>query len=221
MDDQSNIQQTSEPVGFPSHSPAPAKRGIGKWVVFIVLLLVILGGGVFFLLRSSNEAIEAPTATPNIRGVETIYTPAPEDAKSTPTPAAFDKAGAKVQVLNGTGTAGDAGLAKTALTGIGFTQVDTGNAPSQTATTTTVTVDSSVPESARTEIKTTLEKTFQTVNVSSGTVSGGYTIQVTTGTKKSGSAGSTSAAARASATPRASGSPRPSASASPRPSATP
>lgn len=203
-----NQTPTQEAVGFPTHSPQAPKKGIAKWVVFVVLLLVILGAGVFFLLRSSNEAIEAPTSTPSIRAVETVYTPEPEAETTTPTPAAVDKSKIKIEVLNGTGTAGDAGTAKTALTGAGFTQVETGNATSQTATTTTVTFDSTVSDATQKEIKQTLEKIFQSVEIRTGTVSGGFNVRVTTGPKK----GATSTTVRASSTPRASTSPRPSAS---------
>ena len=69
-----NQGQQSESIGFPSSQSPQAKRGIAKWIIFVVLLLAILGAGVFFLLRSSNEAIDAPTSTPNIRAIETVYT---------------------------------------------------------------------------------------------------------------------------------------------------
>jgi hypothetical protein len=212
-----NQGQATENVGFPTPPQPQPKRGIAKWIIFVILLLAILGAGVFFLLRSSNEAIDAPNSTPNIRAIETVYTPEPEpESSTTPTPAPVDKSKLKVEVLNGTGTPGDAGTAKDALTKLGFTQVETGNAPSQTATAATVTFDSSIPETVKTEVTTELEKMYQTVNTSTGTVSGGYNIRVTTGVKK----GSTTAAK---ATPRAttSASATPRASVTPKPTATP
>ena len=72
MQEQNNPQEPvlNEAVGFPTPPPAtPKKGGLAKWIIFVVLLLIILGAGVFFLLKSSNEAIEAPVATPNIQAL--------------------------------------------------------------------------------------------------------------------------------------------------------
>lgn len=112
--------------------------------------------------------------------VQPTPTPLPT---STPVPTqVFDKQAAKLKVLNGTGTPGQAGKVKATLEDLGFSSIDTGNADT-TGTKTTVEVGSNVPKDVADEIVNELKKTFKDVSVSKTTDSS-FDVIVTTGEEK-------------------------------------
>lgn len=88
------------------------------WAV-IIIGVALLTGGTLLVVASGIPKLPAlfakPTPTP---------TPAPTP---TPTPASVSRADIKIQVLNGGGTPGSAGKAKTFLEEKGYSVADTGN----------------------------------------------------------------------------------------------
>ncbi len=94
--------------------------GVFLWALGVILLVVGIGAVIIFTSRGSMKmpsfAIK-PSPTPTIA-------PAPT---AVPTPV-IDKTILKIQVLNGSGTAGEAGKMKTLLEEKGYTVVGTGNA---------------------------------------------------------------------------------------------
>lgn len=209
-------------VGFPE---APKKKSGSplKWVVLALGILVIVGGGGYFIMKSSEED-GAPKASATPTGALSALatsTPAPQ-ATSTPKASEkpVDKKTVKVEVQNGTGTPGDAAFLKDALTKLGYTDIDTGNADSQTETTTTVTFDRDLSETVVKEITTELERLYTEVTTKKSTLAGDLSVRVVTGTKKSGSATKT-ATPKASGTPKASATPTKSPTATKSPSPTP
>lgn len=102
----------------------------------------------------------------------------------TPTVTAVDKSSIAVQVLNGTGTAGQAGRVKTALEELGFTEVETGNATDKENVTTIVQFAKNIDETTKDEVVAALKETFSTVETASIEADSKFQIVVTTGEEK-------------------------------------
>lgn len=210
-----NIQTQNQPVqpevrpsvGFPE-TPRKKSGGFPKWIIAVVGVILILAVGGFFISRSlgSTEEIEP---TPTSAGLSSLPTP---NVTTTPTPepVEVDKSEIKVEVLNGTGTAGEATFLQGELEDLGYEEIEVGNASSQNETETTVTISNDMPDEIVDELTEALEDIYDEVTVSRGTVSGGFDIRILTGP-------------RAGASPKASAtaSPRASATASPTPTASP
>jgi hypothetical protein len=145
---------------------------LGAGIAAVVFVIGIVGLSLF--TSKSIPFFPKPTPTPT-------QTPTPSP---TPTPSLLNKSDIKVQVLNGTGIAGQAGLVKTQLTSLGYSSITTGNASSQSNTTTLVVFDNRVSKSDQTDIITSLQKLFSKVTPSSTTTSASSDIVITTGSKK-------------------------------------
>mgnify|MGYP003578916853 CR=1 FL=1 len=180
---------SSEQVSFPHPAGAEKKsNGVIKWIIVIIGVIAIVAGGIFFIMRTSGSegtANATPTPTINAGGITPVATPEPTTTPS-PTPSAepVDRSGIKVQVLNGTGTAGDAGLVKTALEKLEFSDITAANADEQEETTTTVTYSSDIDAATIDEIVASLEKIFSEVEAKKGTIAGDFDIRILTGEKK-------------------------------------
>jgi hypothetical protein len=138
-------------------------------MAILVFGLLAIGAGILSLERQSPPApamTAEPTATPTA-------TPVPTVAKDL----------LKVSVLNGTGTAGQAGKVKTILEGLSFKDITTGNADTNDATDTTVSFSDRVSAEIQKEVVQTLEKTFTKVETQKAS-SSSADITVTTGTEK-------------------------------------
>lgn len=204
-------QGTQVSVGNPPTPPGATRRKKGKTgvlVIAIVLLLGAVGTGIYFIGKSKQEIQATPTPTPFIRGTETVSTPEP-----TAEPVA--KEDVSIEVLNGTGIAGEAGFLQTKLKNLGYSQIETGNATSQDNEATSVVFSSDLPQDVVDEITKLLEDTYKTVK-SRTSSSASVDVSITTGLKT----GATSKPA-STATPAATATPTSSASSSPAPSASP
>lgn len=94
--------------------------GVFLWALGVILLVVGIGAVIILTSRGSMKMpslVIKPSPTPTVA-------PAPT---AVPTPA-IDKTTLKIQVLNGSGTAGEAGKMKSLLEEKGYTVVGTGNA---------------------------------------------------------------------------------------------
>lgn len=139
------LEQPSAPAqqssSFQSYSPRPRKRGvILRWIA-IILVLGLLGFAGFSVFRAQEGSTEEEVVpTPTIEEVPT-ETPTPEPEGS-PTPTSKPTAtptkaptstpvptkGLTLKVLNGSGTAGEAGRAADFLRDLGYAVQSTGNA---------------------------------------------------------------------------------------------
>lgn len=181
----------SDQVSFPNpNEPAKKSSGMIKWVVVIVGVIVIVAAGVFFIMNTSSsdtgDAIANATPTTNPDVLNSFDTPTPEateEPSPTPTPEPVDRAELKAQVLNGTGTAGDAGLVAAILEDLGFEDVDAANADNQDETKTTVTYSEDIDLATIDEIVAELEKTFSDVTTKKGTIAANFDLQIVTGEK--------------------------------------
>lgn len=177
---------SSEQVSFPHPAGEKKSNGIIKWIIVIIGVIAIVAGGIFFIMRTSGEeGSMTASPTPTTNSLSPIATPEPTVTPS-PTPSAepVDRAEIKVQVLNGTGTPGDAGLVKTALEKLDFAEITTANADEQEETSTTVTYSKDIDAATIDEIVASLEEIFSKVEAKSGTIAGDFDIRILTGEKK-------------------------------------
>jgi len=187
-------ERTSNPeVGFPLSRQKTKKKS--NALGFIILGIVILVGGIiFFVTKGKNESeMVSPTPTGGI----TINTPS-----ATQTPEAVDKEELTIEVLNGTGTTGDASYLQGKLKSLGYTEIETGNADEQDQTITTVTFSDTLDEENKKEIQEELESLYEDVTVKTSS-SLDFDVSIVTGLKK-GQTAKPSATATAKATTTAS-----------------
>lgn len=199
-------------IGFPSPRQENEKKGgFVKWIIAGVGILAIVIGGAFFVMSSPSDETTNSTPTPTGNVLSTFPTPevaATPEPTVTPTPQPVDKSEVKIEILNGTGKAGEASFVKAALEKLDFTEIEAANAESRDETSTTVTYSSSLPQSLVDEIVSMLEKSFADVKARKGTVSGGFDIRILTGPRGTTTADATAtpkstATAKATSTPAA------------------
>ncbi len=127
------------------------------WIIVPTALLVgaLVGGLITYFSGISKLNVPEATTTPvpTVEPVETV-TPKPE-AKTE-----VKRETIKVQVLNGSGTAGLAGKAKTYLEGLGYVGVVAGNAPTSDFEETVIAVKDTKKELLET-VKSDLSKNYQ------------------------------------------------------------
>lgn len=177
-----NEEQTPDTQGsHPSDffgTPEPKSGGGLPKAVMAVLALLLVGGGVagFMFLKSGGQFL----------GVTTEASPTPMEETS-PSPEAspamedVDLTEISVRVLNGSGTAGEAGKVKALLEKAGFKNVKTGNAPSEDNTVTTISAKAAVPPGAVKAVEAALKGSFTTEVGDALGKTGDYDIVVTTG----------------------------------------
>jgi hypothetical protein len=144
-------------VGFPVAQPRPKAKS-GRLVLLALALLILVGGGIFLFTRGSKEKSQETTPTPTVEGTETFPTEEP-----TTTPTSIDKSDIKIEVLNGTGIAGEAAYLQGVLKNLGYSDISAGNADSQDETVTTVTFARSLSSSIVDEITKKLEAIYEDV----------------------------------------------------------
>lgn len=172
--DETNQGTDKTRVGFPS-TPEPKKSGNGRAITLIVIILLILGGATWYLMSNREETIEFTndSVTPIITEVQ------PTDVEERN----VDKSSLKLQVLNGTGTPGDAGKLETALNNLGYSEVTTGNADNYDYKIAEVTFSADFPENYRDEILEALNKLYSEVKTGSESL-GEFDAVLITGTLK-------------------------------------
>lgn len=195
--------------------PMREKKKAGKWIPIIVLLLLVgAAGGWFFI--ASQKSKEQPTPSP-VPFVEPAATEAPEP---TATPKAVDKKSIKIQVLNGTGTPGEAAYLQGVLKSLGYSNITVGNSTQQDVTTTKVVFSTSLSKEVTQEITDKLKETYKSVEIKTSSTDKDFDIEITTGLRKNQTARPASTA-----TPKVSGSPtgtpKATATSTPTPTATP
>jgi hypothetical protein len=124
-----------------------------------VLLLGALLGGIVFYQRgiSSETAVATPTPIP-LAYNNTAASPTPDTASTSGT--TLDLTKYPINVLNGSGTPGQAGVVKDLLTTGGFTVSGTGNADTYDFTKTVIKAKADVPAAFLTQVSTTLSKDY-------------------------------------------------------------
>ncbi len=154
-----------------------------KTFVFLLIVVVLLLGSALYLGKQLGilnlNLLQRPQPAQkalNTTTTEAIASATPEASSS----ADFSKADAKVEVLNGSGVAGQASKVKEQLVTLGYQNIETGNATESGATSTTVGLSSKVSDPAKSELKTILEKAFSKV-VFDNNPDAGFDISIVTG----------------------------------------
>jgi hypothetical protein len=149
------------PVSTPQSNPEPmpqirSSNGPNPLVIIVpgIFLLGALLGGIFFYQKGISGTAQ-PTPTPPTNYNNTIT------STTTPTPAAtVDLTKYPVNVMNGSGIAGQAGVVKDLLTTAGFTVSGTGNADTYDFTKTVIKAKVDVPAAFLTQLSTALGKSY-------------------------------------------------------------
>ena len=179
-DTKSDIKQEDEKqeeqMEYLSIEEAPPSR-------FNIWMYVFIAGAVFalgilgFFAYKFRQNIASRTASPTPQAT-TSSAPSP-----TPVPE-VKRENLKVQVLNGSGIAGQAAKVKEVLAGLGLSQIEIGNAEGALAKETVVVLSKQVSDSLREEVVTKLEGIFEDVSTAdNGDL--GIDILITTGKPKS------------------------------------
>jgi len=176
-------------VAFPSPAGKRGSRGsskkVLKWLFGAIGVLLIVGAGGWFLYMNYSGGEAEPTPTPSVGGLSSFRTPEPlgpePTAAATAEPVA--KAKVRIEVLNGTGKAGEAGYLKTKLEALGYEEITAGNADDQDQTRTTVTFSEGVGQEVQDEVTELLEDIYDQVRARKGTLEN-YEISVVVGVRK-------------------------------------
>ena len=166
-----------DPVSY-GLNPQPERGGNKKTIVIILIVLAVLAaiGGFLFLSKSQkSEDVK--------RAVEKDKTPS---VTPTPTKKPINKENVKIQVINGTGTPGQAATALEALTQAGYKKenIKTGNADEFDQIKTAIARKKGFEDVAE-DIKKALGSKFDNIEIESVglDIDGEFDIVITTGGK--------------------------------------
>ena len=169
----------------------PIKRNFDRpsfWILFFSFLVGIslgagLIGGIFYyksnmdkVTNANNQKTLKPDNTPEVEVSEAEATPPPAEE--------LDLAKLNVNILNGSGIAGEAGRVESLLEKAGFTKTTTGNAKSYGFTETEISFKESVDPAAIDKLKEALNL-YKIKEVDNLDDSATYDIEITVGKTKS------------------------------------
>lgn len=200
--------QAAQAAGSQLAQQQDSKKGKSKKLIVLFIILLLAGVGIFLIIRgvSGGDADAEPTPT---------STPLGFVKSSSPTPTAepeeeVDKKEISVEIQNGTGVTGEAGLLQEKLKGLGYSEIKTGNASSTDNEEATVTFSSKLPKSVQDEVTKLLKDTYKEVETKTAS-SPTTDIVVITGLR-SGQTTAPKASATPTASPKASATATPTAS---------
>jgi hypothetical protein len=148
-----------EHEGKTENLSTPPDSGSNKswvWIALIVFGVLLVAGGAFWYLQVRNQQNEEISATP-LEASTPLPTPTPQ-AAVTEKP---DYATYEAQVLNGSGIPGEAGKVQTILEGLGFTEIETGNAKAFTHKMTLIQAKKDTPNVVVDGLKEELSKSYE------------------------------------------------------------
>lgn len=157
-----------------------SSRSISPLVIIVpgLFLLGALLGGIYFYQKGLGGTIGVAKPTPTPEAMETSATPSASPS------ATLDLTKYPVNVLNGSGIAGEAGKAKTSLEKAGFKVSGTGNASSYDFTKTVIKAKADVPEDFLTKLTDELGKTYSMDKNQTLAASSSDSVQVIIGSSK-------------------------------------
>lgn len=169
----------SQETDIPQAPQIKSKNGINPLMVIVpgIFLLGALLGGIFFYQKSVSQESGEPTPTPNYNN---IVTPVPTASPETK----LDLAKYPINVMNGSGTPGQAGTVKELLETAGFEVEKTGNAPSYDYIKTVIKAKSDVPEEYITKLTEVLSKNYEVDTKQSLSATSDDSVQVIIGSTK-------------------------------------
>ncbi len=173
----------------PTKLSQPKKQMPRKQILLLVVCFLCLGG-VFFFAAINLGFVSRPSLSSSNAKVTPILSSKPTQSALTPQisenneSATPKKTDIKIQVLNGSGIAGQANTVKSQLTDAGFTSISTGNAAGSPAKITFITFSKRTPVEFRDVILAELKKTFTDVNTQQDPLLETYDVSITTGEAK-------------------------------------
>jgi hypothetical protein len=157
------VQQEPAPImPMPEIKRRNGPNPIAIIIPGIFLLGALLGGIYFYQQRTAGVAQPTPTP-PTTYDNEITGSTTPTSPNTTATPSAtaqVDLTKYPINIMNGSGIAGQAGVVKNLLTTAGFTVSATGNASSYGFTKTVIKAKSDVPAALLTQLSTLLSKSY-------------------------------------------------------------
>jgi len=160
-------------IPFNPIQPVSNKKKKTTMIIGIVLVAAVLVGGMVMLRQPKTDQTKSASATNK--------EPSPTEKPK------IDKETVKIQVLNGTGTPGQAGIAVGALKKAGYNSdnIKTANADNFNNTVTTIAAKDGFEEVV-VDVKDALKTTFDEINIDSASLdkASEFDIVVTTGGKK-------------------------------------
>lgn len=163
-----------EVISQPLQPTQPNKKSKRNLIVIGMIMLAIIIVG-FFIFRSSQTSNQ------------TTVTPTPTEAPTPTQKPKIDKSKVRIQVVNGTGTPGQASKVVETLTKAGYSAdlIKTGNAEEFSTTPTTITARAGFEDTAQ-DIKSLLDTTFDKITVKSSSLeeSSDFDIVIVTGGDK-------------------------------------
>lgn len=157
----------------------PEKKGSPlKMIIIFILIFAAIFGLTFAGLKYQSQ----------IMGIfggeakqEVTPTPISPSSTPTPTPELIPQEDLTINVQNGSGIAGQAGVVQSALEDLGFSNIETGNSDDQEQTTTTVEYSNQVSEEDQELINEYLEETFSDVSIKQDQDTESFNIIIITG----------------------------------------
>jgi len=172
QEENASEEKPNKDVSFPRRKEEKgSKKGLK---ILVIVIVIFIAGAAYYLL--SGPSID--------REIEVTPTPAREVS---PTPTLMVEEVVRdeitINILNGTGISGAAGDLRDELEGLGYSNIEVGNAKSQDYQSTEVTFGSTVPGAVRDEITASLSSIYKDVEVSSGSLDEGD-VEIITGYPK-------------------------------------
>lgn len=119
--------------------------------IFIAIIIIaLIGGGSYFFMQSRST-------TPSAENEEVTPT---QEFEPTPTPEEAERDAFDIEILNGSGIAGEAGRAQELLEGDDFVVISTGNADTYDYEETVIQASSDVPDEWIDQLIDTLEENY-------------------------------------------------------------
>jgi hypothetical protein len=152
-------------------SPRRASSPKRKAFIYVILFILIIGaaifaGNYFLSQKTTSETSPTPTPTPTLEATPTptVEPSATPSGKVTPTPTGkitptSSTKSLEIEVLNGSGTSGQAGKVATLLKNAGYTVTSTGNADTFDYTQTVIQIKKSKNQFAS-QLKTDLSADY-------------------------------------------------------------
>ena len=167
-----------ETVSYDLNQTGGDNKNKTTMIIIVVVVLIALAGGFFFWQKQQTKDSE----------VKKVMVDDKKEPTSTPSPTAkpIDKSKVKIQILNGTGTPGEAKTAVDALVEAGYKteNITTGNAEEYDHAKTTISAKKGFEDVAG-DIEKSLNSSFDTIEIDSQELDadGEFDVVVTTGGK--------------------------------------
>ncbi len=154
---------------------------------FVVIVIFVVVGGFIFLNGSRLAEFQLLKFNPFTKGAsepQISSSPSPTSAVNPDLGQMIsDKGQISVNVINGTGTAGQAGRVKTMLENLGFSDITTANSENPASLVTKVEFAGDIASEVKSEVEKELSLTFETVETGDLSSDSNFKIVITTGSE--------------------------------------